>query len=448
MNRNIAAIFFVGVMAFASGFPSRAEEPASPAELRKVKQTLPELVSVGEGKGIHPGRVVWSHAPGAVTAPERASDWWRDDYISSTACDSLISQSLIALTGESSPAAAWNALFIYFNKQHRPGEICRGYLPGERIAVKINGNNSYSHADSPEINATPQMVLALIRALVEDAGIAQEDITIAEPSRFITDNIFDLCHARYPRVRFVDNQGGDGRIKAEFVPDRMHYSADNGQLATGIATAFTEADYVINMALLKGHVGQGVTLCGKNWYGAMNINADWRKNFHNNFDQDRDGSPKYMTFVDFMGHPDLGGKTMLYLIDGMLGSRSVSGAPAPKWKGEPFAGNWPCSLFAAQDPVAIDMVALDRLALEFPDAPDMDYSDMYLVEAATAGMAPSELNGVTNSATLYRPGGEGAPVLESLGVAQHCRGTFPPDYSLGSGREGGIELIYRLIGAE
>ncbi len=29
-----------------------------------------------------------------------------------------------------------------------------------------------------------------------------------------------------------------------------------------------------NMALLKGHVGQGVTLCAKNWYGCMSIHAN------------------------------------------------------------------------------------------------------------------------------------------------------------------------------
>lgn len=61
------------------------------------------------------------------------------------------------------------------------------------------------------------------------------------------------------------------------------------------------------------NVGQGVTLCGKNWYGCMSIDPDWRKNFHNNFDQDRSGKPKYLTFVDFMGHKDLGAKTVLWV---------------------------------------------------------------------------------------------------------------------------------------
>jgi len=68
-------------------------------------------------------------------------------------------------------------------------------------------------------------------------------------------------------VVFVDNTGGDGRIKSTYAENAIPYSVDNGKLATGPASCAVEADYLINMALLKGHVGQGVTLCAKNWYG-------------------------------------------------------------------------------------------------------------------------------------------------------------------------------------
>lgn len=76
------------------------------------------------------------------------------------------------------------------------------------------------------------------------------------------------------------------------------YSVDNGKLATGLATCATEADYLINMALLKGHVGQGVTLCAKNYYGVTSIDNNWRKNARNNFNPDRKGIPQYLTFSD------------------------------------------------------------------------------------------------------------------------------------------------------
>ena len=369
--------------------------PAQPKMCMEANQPI------GTPKGIFPARVSWAHDPKVVNAEEFASDWMSDSSISQERCEAMLLNVLCDLTATDNSHDAWMKLIESHNGGHP-------YSPGQKIAVKINNNNTDSHADSPEVNATPQMVVALLRSLV-NAGIPQNCITIAEPSRFITDNIFIPYHKEFPDVHFVDNQGGDGREKAEFVKDAMVYSADNGQLARGIAKCFTEADYVINMALLKGHVGQGVTLCAKNWYGALSLHADWRKNFHDNFDQSRHGKPKYMTFVDFMGHKDLGGKCILYLIDGVVGCRNVGGNPGPKWKMAPFNGNWPASLLGSQDPVAIDMVALDMLSNEFPDAPDMAYADMYLQEAAMAG---------TPSSTTYDPEGDGTP-LTSLGLAEH-----------------------------
>lgn len=176
-----------------------------------------------------------------------------------------------------------------------------------------------------------------------------------------------------------------------------------------------------------------MTLCGKNWYGCTSINADWRKNAHNNFDQNRDGTPKYMTFVDFMGHKDLGGKTLLWLIDGLYGCKNVGGEPGPLWTMEPFNGQWPCSLIGSLDQVAIDMVGIDLLTSQFPDMPDADYSDMYLIEAAQAGNAPS--------GTAYDPEGDGTP-LKSLGVAEHWNNATDRQYSRNLGKEEGIELVY------
>ena len=76
-------------------------------------------------------------------------------------------------------------------------------------------------------------------------------------------------------------------MKSTYIDNAIPYSIDNGKLATGLARCAVEADYIINMALLKGHIGQGVTLCGKNFYGATSIDHNWRKNAHDNFEQDR-----------------------------------------------------------------------------------------------------------------------------------------------------------------
>ena len=396
------------------------------------KQCLAPNTPVGTPRGIHPGRVAWSHAPGAATWDgSKASAWFDDSCNDYALCRWLVAATLRNLTGEKSEKRAWRAVFTYFNTQR--GRQGKSYSKGEKIAIKVNNNNTYSHEDSREINASPQMLLALLESLVEETGVPQQCITVAEPSRFITDYLYNKCHGRYPGIRFVDNSGGDGRMKAEYSEGAIRFSKDNGRLARGLATAFTEADYVINMALLKGHVGQGVTLCGKNWYGCTSINADWRKNAHNNFDQNRDSTPKYMTFVDFMGHKDLGGKTLLWLIDGLYGCKNVGGEPGPLWTMDPFNGQWPCSLIGSLDPVAIDMVGIDLLTSQFPDMPDADYSDMYLIEAAQAGNAPS--------GTAYDPEGDGTP-LKSLGVAEHWNNATDRQYSRNLGREEGIELVY------
>lgn len=396
-----------------------------------VKQCLLANSPVGTARGIYPGRVVWSHAPGVATWDGGQDFWFVDRYNNQQYCNWLINKTLTNLTGKNTEKEAWHSIFTYFNKQKRQKEA--GYNMGEKLAIKINNNNTYSHDDCHEINASPQLLLALLISLVEQAGVPQEAITVAEPSRFITDYLYKKCHDRFPNIHFVDNQGGDGRIKAEYQASAMHYSKDNGQLARGIATVFTEATYIINMALLKGHVGQGVTLCGKNWYGCMSIHADWRKNFHNNFNQSRDGIPKYITFVDFMGHKDLGGKTLLWFIDGLYGCKNVNGEPTPKWSMKPFNGQWPCSLLGSMDPVAIDMVGNDLLINQFPDMPDIDYSDMYLIEAAQANKAPS--------GTIYDPEGDGTPLF-SLGVAEHWNNASDKQYSRNLGTGKGIELVY------
>lgn len=272
------------------------------------------------------------------------------------------------------------------------------------------------------------MVLALLRSLVHDAQVPQQCITIFDASRFLTNGVYLKCHAEFPNVNYVDNVGEEGRQKTTYKAEAIHYSRPSGNMCTGLSNVCVEADYIINMALLKGHVGQGVTLCGKNWYGVTNINKDWRKNAHVNMNQDRQGRPCYITFVDYMGHQDIGGKTMLYLIDGLYGCKYVDGQPRPKWQMQPFNGDWPCSLFASQDPVAIDAVALDFLVSEFPDAPDMDYADAYLVEAALANDAPS--------GTAYDPEGDGT-TLPSLGVLEHWNTPQDKKYQQ-------IDLVYQV----
>ena len=386
---------------------------------------------LGRGVGIHPGRVAWIHSPGVAAWDGQTGLWVENRWNDQRKADAMVREAVTQLTGEKTARKAWAALFRNFNKTHGRGS--RGYREGEKIAIKLNMNNALTHRDTIELNSSPFVTLALVRSLINDGGVRQADITVCEPSRAITDSIYDKCHREFPGVVFVDNIGGDGRQKCDYYEEQIKYSADNGRLVRGLAKCIVDADYLINSALLKTHKGPGVTLTAKNWYGATDINLQWRKNAHNNFDQNRDGTPKYMTFVDFMGHKDLGGKTLLWLIDGLYGCKNVGGEPGPLWTMEPFNGQWPCSLIGSLDPVAIDMVGIDLLTSQFPDMPDADYSDMYLIEAAQAGNAPS--------GTAYDPEGDGT-TLKSLGVAEHWNNATDRQYSRNLGKEEGIELVY------
>ena len=363
---------------------------------------------VGEGRGIHPGRVAWVHAPGVAKWDGHNGLWVEDRWNDQQKADAMIREAVTTLTGEKTTRKAWQALFRHFNKTHGRGN--RGYKKGESIAVKLNMNNAITHRDTIELNSSPFVTLALVRSLVRDGGVRQQDIILCEPSRAITDSIYNKVHREFPLVRMIDNIGGDGREKCEYYPEQIVYSVDNGKMARGLAKCVVDADYLINSALLKTHSGPGVTLTAKNWYGSTDINLLWRQNAHNNVSQDkRHGTPGYKTFVDWMSHKDMGQKALLYIIDGTYGSRDVNGAPNPKWMKEPFNGDWACSLIVAQDEVACDAVGMDIIIGEWPEFGSLNYCDEYLREAASLPNAPS--------GTQYKQ--EGKPLESPLGLFEH-----------------------------
>ena len=433
--RYIAATLFLaaGIGAALLIMPkSTIEAKAGSVELEIwYKPNLP----VGIARGVFPGRVVWGHNPEIASWDGETGFWWEDKHNDQKEVDRLLNQTLTGLMESKSEAQAWDALFRHFNETKRNQN--RGYISGEKITVKINNNNTYSHENNNEINANPQLILSLLKSLVNEAKVKQENITITDPSRFITDNIFEKCHAIYPDVHYVDHDGGDGREQAAFVENAIPYSVDNGKVAKGLATCVVEADYIINMALMKGHVSQGVTLCAKNYFGCTSIETDWRKNAHSaGFSQNKKGLHTYSVYPDFMGHKDLGGKTMLFLIDGIYSNKFVDRTPAFKWTLTPFNNQWPNSLFASQDGIAIDAVVLDFMLTEWPDAPDMMYSDYSLIESALANDPPSGIQ--------YDPEQDGV-LLGSLGVMEHWNNPQDKQYTRNLNTGKGIELIYKKV---
>ncbi len=427
-----AGLFLIVGIVSTSVFMARS---AKQTQAENLKVWYKPNIPLGEAKGMFPGRVSWGHNPKIASWDEKTGMWWEDRFNNQAETDQLFSQTLFSLTETKSEKKAWDVLFHFYNKTKKNTDA--GYKSGEKIVIKINLNNTDSHQSSPEINANPTTILSLLKSLVNEAGIPQEYITLGDPSRYLTDNVYNKCHAVFPKIHYVDHVGGDGREKATFVVNGFPYSFDFDGQTRGLATCFAEATYVIDMAMMKGHVSQGVTLVAKNFFGCVDIETDWRKNAHcSGFSQSREGKRQYSVYPDFIGHKDLGAKTVLYLVDGIYSNKVLNGIPNSKWTLAPFNNEWMGSLFVSQDPVAIESVVLDFALAAWPDAPDMLYSDHAMEEMALANNPPSGVK--------YDPERDGTP-LASLGTAEHWNNPIDKKYSRNLKTGNGIELVYSKV---
>jgi uncharacterized protein (DUF362 family) len=215
----------------------------------------------------------------------------------------MVSGSICSLTNQKRDAQAWNSIFQYFNRTHGRGKA--GYSAGEKTAIKANLNNTTDHGPIERLNSSSHLLLSLVRQLTGPGRVPAASITVFDSSRFIPGNMYDKIHHEFPGVTFVDHIGGDGRVKAEFKANAIPFSVESNN-AKGLDTTVVEASYLIDAAVLRAHVSSGVTLSAKNLFGATSINPDWRKNAHDGFHHNKDGSASYSAFTDYLGHKDLG----------------------------------------------------------------------------------------------------------------------------------------------
>jgi len=452
-----------------------------PERLAQAGQPWGSHGPLGQAKGIHPGRVVWVHDPEATDWEGYGSTehWWQDDCTDLAVVEKMVSQAVRGVAGINSDAGAWDAIFKHFNVER--GREDAGYQAGEKIAIKINLTtcNAAGECVDPvtynkksnimnRIDNSPQIILALLRQLVNTVGVDPNDITVGDPTGLIPNFYWDMLHPEFPNVRYLDNYGGSGRTRAEFSAVPLYWSTAEAdrKVQDYLPVSFAQADYLINFAILKGH-SSGVTLCAKNHYGSLirtpsrylrpefpgrpgdGASFDYYNMHYSlpNASQNPPWSPgtaQYRSLVDLMGHSELGGKTVLYLIDGLYGGYYWEAHPY-KWKSWPFNGDWPSSILASQDPVAIDSVGYDFVNAEWPDvvrygrAPAARYdmqggAEDYLHEAALADDPPS--------GTSYDPDGHGdVTALESLGAHEHWNNPIEKHYSRNLGAGEGIELL-------
>jgi hypothetical protein len=213
------------------------------------------------------------------------------------------------------------------------------------------------------------------------------------------------------------------------------------------------------MPVLKKHHRGGISLSSKNHFGTFVPFNGSASHLHYSLpcpdgkaDVSNGEYGAYRIFVDFIGHKDIGGKTILYLMDGLWTTTNWAHPPI-KWAMAPFNNDYPSSLFVSQDPVALESVGFDFLREEFDTdhpteggydptdhtGPFPQYSgvDDFLHQAADSANWAS---GIT-----YDPEKDGTALPASMGAHEHWNNAIDKQYSRNLGADTGIELVYSKI---
>ncbi|MGA2679010.1 MAG: DUF362 domain-containing protein [Sedimentisphaerales bacterium] len=474
----LRARYIVGIMfvSFSISFIWMAMSHTTPKIVLADSQPVNE--PMGTAQGIFPGRVVWVHDANATnencsnTYTPVEDGWFLPKNNNQAVIDKMVSQMIRSLTGENLDEDAWDALFKNFNRTKGKGNA--GYIPGQKIMIKANFTSAWGWgSDYPNIDSndysivknswygtaetSPEVVLAFLRQLVNVYGVRQQDISVGDPLKHLYKHTYDLLHKEFPNVVYIDHQSRKmGRTPIVPSAAPVIFYSDHGTIlhedgsstpvySDYLPTCITEANYMINIAALKGHARAGITLCAKNHFGshcredASHLH-EGLVNPDSGTSPTRTGMGLYRVQVDLMGHKFLGGNTVLNVVDGLWGAPESIEKPE-KWITAPFNNNYTSSIFASQDQVALESVCFDFLKTEYTQAnhpdnywPQMAGVDDYLHQAADPNNWPADIN--------YDPENDGT-LIGSLGVHEHWNDANNKQYTrnLDPVNGKGIELV-------
>jgi len=504
MKRRILSLLLAGILLLpliaCNTSPAETEDTSAASispETQPDTETEPFVpdpnddTPIGTGIGVNPGRVTWAYNANAFTW-NGSGYWWLEKNFDSAAIKQMLTDTLCQLAGETDINKALDALFSNFNE--RNNGTAKGYSSGEKIVVKVNlnvtGNGSADNKSIGGYYPAPVTMRALLEILVE-YGVAPQDITLTDPSRTFPTYIKEMLSEG--KLNGVNLIGYTDKFDVDTTkPIRWSYdfSQDNLPSYNGYATdntsfwptCVTEATYMINLFNLRGHNLAGFTASAKNHFGTLipgHPNGDGSYTFPTNFrtnppsysgihhyvsavdgfymapaelwDLPKRDMGTYSVLVDLLSNADATGKTFLYLCDGLAATvhQGSNLSLSEKWISAPFgngtkdSAGWTNSIFASQDPIAIDSVMLDFLLAEQAASEEIgDYkwdqvlpengtAENYLIEAALADNAPS--------GTVYQDG-YGNPI-GSLGVHEHWNNAEDKQYHRNLGGSEGIELI-------
>jgi hypothetical protein len=456
-SKYLAALGFVVIGLIAGGWAIFNNSEKASATVLADDQ--PVNKPIGDAKGIFPGRVVWAHDANATNENCTNSNddfWFMDKNTNQSVVSNMVSKSIQQLTGATSDAVAWDSIFHYYNRTHGRGNV--GYTAGEKIVIKLNlnglANDSWSNPKAGNINTSPQVCYAVLDQLINVVHVAQSDIGIGDPSHDMNNDTYNPLHKAFSKVEYWGTSSGRTRVSGS--DEKVIFYSDGSGIGECLPQKYLDATYMINIPVFKKHHRAGISLCCKNHVGSISpysefdySNAHWHLSLPAPYGVGENTNGDYGVyrfFVDVMGHKDLGGKTILYLVDGIWGSTNW-GHPAVKWAMAPFNNDYPNSLFLSLDPVAIESVCFDFLYYEFdennpteggtPDDtkgpfPHFRGVDDYLHQAADPANWPAGIK--------YDPEDDGT-ILKSMGTHEHWNNAIDMQYSRNLSYSGnGIEL--------
>lgn len=342
-------------------------------------------------------RVVWVHDEDATNWDYGDDYYGREEYVGQNVVNNMTEQGLMALTGTNNVADAWRKLIP-------------NYQPGQKIAIKVNLNANWdvicdnrceTHCGYHDlrINALPQPVNALVRGL-KQMGVAERDIWVYESSKPITERFKKRIVNLYPHVTFFDSDYDGCQQSVGWGGSEVDFHPPGGiakPSSQSLTNVLVDADYLINMPIMKKHGGAGVTLSFKNHFGSIQSCwelHDWVYGPASDYAGDHYSSI-YNPLVEIYQNTNIRDKTVLIVGDGLYGDKCSNNEKPERW--DTFNNDSPNSLFFSTDPVAIDSVMYDFLKAEkcpgFWETVPLDisdYPDDYLPLAEDAALGVFE----------------------------------------------------------
>lgn len=284
-------------------------------------------------------RVLRVHSNDATFWDYSTGHYW--EYIDEPKVHDMLNKGICKFTGKDDLCNAWS-------------KVMESYSPGDKIAIKINCNASYTFppAHPNEIDATAPILNAVLAGLVNCLNVPPEDIYVYDAQRLIlSTRIRDKCSYE---VNFVqrDHSLAVADPAASIDMRNVIYDGGGNPITCYMPLVLTQAQHLINICLLKNHRGCLQTGALKNHLGTVKPDPMF---LHPTLHE---------SMVDLNLNTHIKDKTRLFVADGLFGAYDwwFPHEPQP-WPTFPN-GSTPNSIFLALDPVALDSVLADYVQAE------------------------------------------------------------------------------------